>query len=379
MAEEWIIRVDGKEYGPADLTILREWRAEGRVLAVNDARRADATIWDKAGQIPGLFEELRPPVQNQQSPVADSIAPPPASHLPTRVSTRAILPETVITYTRGFFQYLGLTLLVLGPSLGAQFTGAFVDGTPGPDPNTRTLIAGAFAVSMLMLGLVLTPIYIAGIQILTAAFAAGERISFFATLNEAVKFWPRVAFLWIFVFLCYAFWTLLPLAVLLMIMFTGVSILSIFLVLVITSVMVWVIGRLWVNFMFWQQFAVLEGCDAFEALRRSRELARSRADLPWFRRPMWRGVFIASVWFAVVLALNWPFVSQFFRLMSNSANWAGSDPQKMIETMMNSMKNPSAANATFAAGLLQFILKPMLGIAFVLLFLDSNLPDHEPK
>src|ERR1700760_2345658 len=133
MAEEWIIRVEGKEYGPADLTILREWKSEGRVLAVNDARRADATVWNKAAQIPGLFDEVRPPLQTEASSVTDAVTPAP--NLPTRVSTRAILPETVITYTRGFFQYLGLTLLVLGPSLCAQFTGAFVDGTPGPDPN----------------------------------------------------------------------------------------------------------------------------------------------------------------------------------------------------------------------------------------------------
>lgn len=378
MAEEWIIRVDGKEYGPADLTTLREWKAEGRVLAVNDARRADATIWDKAAQIPGLFEQVRPPIQREYRRAAD--ATPPEAHLPTPVSTRAILPETFRIYVRGFFQYLGLTLLVLGPSICAQLTGTFVDSTPGPDANTRTLIAGAFAVCMLMLGLVMTPIYIAGIQVLTAAFAAGERISFFAALNEAVKFWPRVAFLWIFVSLCYAFWTVMPLAVILTIILSGISVLSIFLALLVTSVMVWVIGRLWINFMFWQQCAVLEGCNAIEALRRSRELARSRTDLAWFRRPFWRGVFIASLWFAVVLALNWPFVSQFFRAVWNTAAISNiSDPQKFMEAVLNGMKNSGAAGSTFAAGVMQGILKPLLGIAFVLLFLDSNLADPEGK
>src|SRR5947209_819971 len=201
MSEEWIIRVNEKEYGPADLPTLREWKSEGRVLATNDARRAESDSWEKAEKIPGLFEAEQPPVQ---------IARP---QLPTPISTRKILPETFAIYTRGFFKYLGLTLLVLGPSICAQLTGAFVDSTPGASADTRTLIAGAFALCMLMLGLVMQPVYIAGIQILTAAFAAGERISFFATLNEAVKFWPRVAFLWIFVSICYAFWTIMPLAV----------------------------------------------------------------------------------------------------------------------------------------------------------------------
>jgi hypothetical protein len=369
MAEEWIIRVEGRDYGPADLTTLREWKAEGRVLAVNEARRSDATIWNKAAQIPGLFEENHPPVQREVGPMVDGSAPGP--QLPQRVATRSIIPETFRIYVRGFFQYLGLTLLVLGPSICAQLTGAFVDGTPGPDASTRTLIAGAFALCMLMLGLVMMPIYIAGIQILTAAFAAGERISFFATLNEAVKFWPRVAFLWIFVSLCYAFWTIMPVGIILAILLNGFSISSIFLMLLVTAVMVWVTGRLFINFMFWQQFAVLEGCNALDALRRSRELARSGRDLPWYRRPLWRGVFIASLWFAVVLVLNWPFVASFFRTV-----WNTSDPHKLVEAVLNSTKNSNTAGSTFAAGILQAILKPLLGIAFVLLFLDSNLAEH---
>jgi hypothetical protein len=326
MAEQWIIRVNGKEYGPADLTTLLEWKAEGRVLADNDARPADVTAWDKAAQIPGLFETLRPPVQ--------AVA---GSKFQTKVFGKRLLPETFAIYTRGFFKYLGLTLLVLGPSICAQLTSAFVDATPGPDASTRNLIAGAFALCMLMLALVLTPVYIGGIQILTAAFAAGERLSFFATLNEAVKFWPRIALLWIVVFVCYFLWTIVPLLVILTIALNGLSILSIFLILLVLTIMVWVTGRLFVNFMFWQQFAVLEGCSVLEALRRSRQLARSRADLPWFRRPLWRGVFIASLWFAVVLALNWPLVYQFFR-----AIWSTSDPQKMMEAMLNNAKNSGA-------------------------------------
>src|SRR5438876_4994527 len=41
MADQWIIRVQGKEYGPADLATLREWKADGRVLPANPARQAD--------------------------------------------------------------------------------------------------------------------------------------------------------------------------------------------------------------------------------------------------------------------------------------------------------------------------------------------------
>ncbi|PYL60081.1 MAG: hypothetical protein DMF31_05330 [Verrucomicrobia bacterium] len=55
MSEEWIVRVKGKEYGPANLDTLLEWKAEGRLLPANDARRANVDLWITAGEIPGLF------------------------------------------------------------------------------------------------------------------------------------------------------------------------------------------------------------------------------------------------------------------------------------------------------------------------------------
>src|SRR5919198_449781 len=60
VAEEWIVRVNGREYGPANIDTLREWKAEGRVLPMNEARRADADLWTSAAEIPGLFEMERP-------------------------------------------------------------------------------------------------------------------------------------------------------------------------------------------------------------------------------------------------------------------------------------------------------------------------------
>ncbi len=56
VGEEWIVRVDGREYGPANIDTLREWKAEGRVLPANEARRADAELWTLAAEIPGLFD-----------------------------------------------------------------------------------------------------------------------------------------------------------------------------------------------------------------------------------------------------------------------------------------------------------------------------------
>jgi hypothetical protein len=362
MPEQWIIRVDGKEYGPADLSMLVEWKQEGRLLPTNDVRMASQPHWQKAENIAGLFEAEPPPIQQA---VAPRFAPRPDS--------KSLVAETFAFYTRGFFKYLGLTLLVLGPALCSQLSSTFLDGTPGPNPSGRTIAAELLALSMMLLAMVLMPVYIAGIQILTAAFAAGERIGFFATLNEAVKYWPRVAFVWMFVLLCYGFWTLMPVAVILTIALSGLSVVSIFLVLLILAIMVWVTSRLFINFMFWQQFAVLENCGALESLRRSRELARSGSELPWFKRPMWRGVFIASIWFAVVFALNWPAIAESFQLAVTLPH----DPQMAMQAISNAAKTSGNTNSAFVANMLQAILKPLLGIAFVLLFLNSNAPTEQ--
>src|ERR1700682_1186864 len=103
MAEEWIVRVQGKEYGPVDIETLREWRNEGRVLPSNQARRADADLWIIAAEIPGLFEP---------APMASDPA-----ELPLRRRRFAhILADTLRIYWQGFFQFFYLTLLVALPS-----------------------------------------------------------------------------------------------------------------------------------------------------------------------------------------------------------------------------------------------------------------------
>src|SRR5690349_12457650 len=104
MSEEWIIRVEGKEYGPVDLATLKEWKSEGRVLPGNDARPAEAQTWSKASMIPGLFDGERPVIHKTEPPPL----PPPGLTKP--VSTRPILTETLRIYTRGFFKFLGLTM-----------------------------------------------------------------------------------------------------------------------------------------------------------------------------------------------------------------------------------------------------------------------------
>jgi len=208
MAEEWIVRVQSKEYGPADIETLREWKTEGRLVAGNEARRADVDLWTTAADIPGLFDAGTLEVGS-----GDGLTQPPLR----RRSFAQILAETFRIYRNGFFQFLSLTLLVVLPSACGQLATAWVQTGSNVNFDLQTLTVGAFAFCMTVLTMVLWPVYIAAIQILTAERLAGRRIGLVAALNEAVKFWPRVAALCIFIYGVFALLTIFALAITVMI------------------------------------------------------------------------------------------------------------------------------------------------------------------
>jgi hypothetical protein len=367
MPEEWIMRVQGKEYGPADIETLREWKAEGRLLPGNEARRADVDLWTTAAEIPGLFDV--------GAPVAASTRRPPAPPLQPRRGFAQILAEAFRIYRKGFLQFLGLALVVAVPSIAAQLTSATSGTSPNVEPDFRTLIAAAFGLCMTVLTMVLWPIYIASIQILSAEIGGGRRIGLVAALNEAVKFWPRVAVLCVFVFVVFALLTLFGLGIALMVVAGASSLLSIFFALALLILQVWMFGWFFMNVLFWQQFAVLENVGVIDSLRESRNLARSGRSLPWFQRPLWRGALLVSIWTAFVLAITlgpeWSTLRHYFNELTTTQ-----DPQALLQQLTATQQAHSFDIYHFALNLLQRILQPLLGIAFVVLYFDSKSDRH---
>ncbi len=386
MPEQWIIRVEGKEYGPADLATLREWKTDGRVLPANPARRvnvdpaaaaisAKEALWETAGNIPGLFPVESPPVQTggetrvsrtAVSGIAADTAAPTISKRPSR----NILVETFRIYFRGFFQFLCLALLSIVPILCAELTSRFINTAPGVNVDLRSLIAVAFGLCMFVLRIVLIPVYIAGIQILTAELATRHRIGFLSVLNGAVKYWPRVAGLGLFVYGVFFLLILFALGIAIMVV-TSATLFSIVLALGLLAFQVWLFGRFFINVLFWQQFTVLENATAADALRESRKLARSGQDLPWYQRPLWRGALIVSLWFAFALAVTvipvWPMLRDYFVELMRTQ-----DPQALLQKMNTSLQTHGVDYPALALNILQRILQPLLGIAFVVLYLDSR-------
>src|SRR6266404_4920217 len=377
MAEQWIIRVQGKDYGPADLATLHEWKADGRVLPINPARRLDVDAWQTAAEIPGLFKTEPPPVQ---VPTRDQRVEVTDRRVESKPPTRNILTETFRVYFRGFFQFFGLSLLSIVPIVCAELTSRFIDTAPGVNVDLRTLVAGAFGFCMSVLWLVLWPVYIAGIQILTAELATGHRIGFLSVLNGAVKYWPRVAGLCIFVY-----------GIFLLIMLLGAFIAGVLgiagafgpaaqLVVIVIALgllvfQLWLFCRFFARTLFWQQFAVIENLPAFAALKESGRLAHSGRDLPWYQRPLWRGALIFSLWTAFFLAMKitpeWEMLRNYFEEVMRTQ-----DPQALYEKMSAAMQARGVDYLALGLNVGQRVLQPLLGIAFVVLYLDSK-PDAE--
>ena len=370
VTEEWILRVDGREYGPANIDTLREWKAEGRVLPANEARRADAELWTLAAEIPGLFDG-EPLATADATQLNRSISP---RQLPPLLPSRGlghILAETFRIYARGFLQFVPLTLLVVLPSVCGQLTAMWTQTVHPSDADLRALAAGGFAFLMFICSMAMWPVYISGIQIFTAEMAAGRRLGFLAGLNEAVRFWPRVAALCVFVYGVFFLLILFGFLIAAMIVAGASSLFVIFLALALLVLQVWMFGRFFINVLFWQQFAVLENTGVVDSLRESRNLAHSGRELPWFQRPKWRGAFIASLWLAFVLAIalisGWTTLQHSFNELMTTQ-----DPQALLQKLTEAQQARGFDVLGFTLGLLQKILQPLIGIAFVLIYIDSR-------
>ena len=266
MAEQWIVRVQGKEYGPVDLEELREWKEEGRLIRENEIREPGSEQWIPAGELPELF--------------ADEPAAPESPLAFVRQNTLGqLLARTWQIYREHFAQFLGLSALVIIPSICAQLSSAVAGG----ELDLRTALAGLFNFCMIAASLIAWPIHVAGLQIVANEAAHERSVALRELLPRALKFWSRVAILCVLVYGAFFLLLVLAFAILVMVAAGPPSLLVIFVALALLFFQVWMFGRVFVNVLFWQQAAVLEDAGVANSLRRSKELAQSRRDLPWWR------------------------------------------------------------------------------------------------
>jgi hypothetical protein len=243
---------------------------------------------------------------------------------------------------------------------------------PEGEPLTGTArIAAAVAIVMLAALLVTWPIFLGALQFATADLAAGRKIRLRVILSRATNFWPRIAKLAMFVYGSFMFWTVLPLILILGLAATP-SIISILLALLALAFQVYMAGRLFINFLFWQQSCTLGGLEGIEALADSKELARSRREAPRMQRPLYRGAILASIWVLVLiglgLAVEVPFMMWRLRGITDLEQAVA-----MIQTLVRAPGPDTITIVSYVlSSLVNAVFRPLLGIAFVILYFDAR-------
>jgi hypothetical protein len=353
--DEWIVRVQGQEYGPVDLAELREWKAEGRLIRENEVRTSDSEQWIRAGELPELFADEVP------------VESPPVFAAPATIST--ILVRTWGLYVRGFAQFLALSALVFVPSVCTQLSGAAVGASSEVALDMRTALASLFNLLMMITSLIAWPVYLAGIQIMASQLLEGRKATMGETVARALKLWPRMAALCILVYGAFILLTVFAFAILLLVAAGASSPILVPIALGLLFLQIWMFGRVFAITLFWQQTAALEDASGADAVRRSSALAYGRGDLRRFRRPLWRGAFLASIWCVLATALavgpEWSMITEYFNAVTTLQ-----DPQAILQAMTAHSNATAMRIGPLVLGVIQAILRPLLGIAFVVLYYD---------
>jgi hypothetical protein len=359
MPEEWFVRVLGREYGPVDLETLREWTVDGRLIATNEVRRASESDWVQAAT--ALRDLFAPP----------PLPPPEPEPLERQRSLGGILAEARRIYAKGFWTFAGLAALFGIPLLGFKVSWAFTNFRPDAPLSDSGRIAAAVAILMGAAFIATWPLFVAGLQFATAELAAGRPVRLREVLRRAINFWPRIAQLCLITYSAFLFWVGMPLVVAVGAAVQPTAIGLLFAVLALAAGL-FMFSRLFVNFLFWQQTATIGGLPALDALQLSKEVARSGRAASWFERPIARGVILLLLWFAVdvfvSLVVQTPFVIA-RALPAESLEQA----VQMMQALLKA-QDPDALTITALclAEIIETLLRPLLGIAFVVLYFDAK-------
>lgn len=288
-----------------------------------------------------------------------------------RRSWAEIIRESLRVYRRGFAPMLFLALLSAIPSFFFQQLVPFeLPSADHPTFQLPHLTRGAFM--WLALLIALWPISVAGLQVCADGVLRGERIRLMQLLRNAVRLWPRVIAAGLIVYVCFAFWIIVPFSAMFSVSSAEPSLLTFFLVLAIGIFTIYITTRLLINFLFWQQTAALTDLPPLAALRESKALARSRPNDSPLARPLYRGGIVLSVWLLLVIgvtiAVQVPFVA---------ARFIGvSDPTQALELANRLANTPQSDALTMTANAISaFVhaaLRPLLAASFVVLYYDAR-------
>lgn len=360
-----MVRVEGKEYGPVDTDELREWRDEGRLIRQNELCRVGEERWIPAGELPEIFGDEPP-------------APPsePPDLIVRRRTWQEIFRETIRIYRGGFWRFMVFGLFTAVPMFVLQW---YFPRVPLPNLSSGSMEAiPAVTVPpicwlMFLLVILVWPVSTAGFQYVADDVLRGRPRSFADQFAAALQRWGRMLSTGLVVYASYFFWVFVPFTAMIAVLGMGVSELTVILYLLIGAFMIYMIARLFINFLFWEQTAALGDYDgALLALRESKDLARCASDAPRPDRPLYRGVIVASVWLAllllVLIGVQFPFT-----LMRLSGVENPEQAMALMQTLSQA-KTPDALMiaSDVLSAVVNLILRPLLAISFLVLYYDAK-------
>jgi hypothetical protein len=360
MAEEWMVRVEGREYGPVDADELRDWRNEGRLIRQNEVRRVGDEHWISAAELPEIF--------------ADETPAEPPDLIVRRRTWRDIFRESIRIYRGGFWRFMIFGLLTAVPMFVLQWSFPKV---PLPDLSSGTgtippVIVPPICWLMFFLTILLWPISTAGFQYVADDVLRGRRRSLGAQFAAAVERYGRMLGTGLLVYFSYFFWFFIPLTAMVALLGGGLSFISLFLYLLIGAFMVYMNARLFINFLFWEQTAAFEAENAFVAVRESRELARCVPEAPRLDRPMYRGALLASLWLLLLL-----FLLIGVQLPFTLIRLSGVENPEQAMALMQSLSEAKSSDALMiasdvASAAMNLLFRPLLAAAFIVLYYDAK-------
>jgi len=360
--DAWIVRVEGKEYGPVDLDELREWKREGRLIRENEIREPGSERWIRAGELPEIFADE----------TEDAAEPEPAGPVVRRLSFGEIFAGGWRVYRAGFGRFFALALLVSVPSFFLQLAAPFLEMPKDQASLIPVITAVAVAFVMLVLLVIAWPFSLAATQLLAADLHAGRDPQLGDLLSRAKPLWTRMFILGLIVYGSYLLWTVIPLLVAFSLATGAASLSALLLTLLLLIFTAYMVARLFINFLFWQQAGALGGRPTIEALQESKDLARSGTERPRAQRPLYRGALVASLWLLLIIILNvaieLPVV--LFRMR-------GVTSLEQAVTMMQAMATTNSPDllsglTTLLSCLVHAVLRPWLAAIFVVLYLDTK-------
>jgi hypothetical protein len=360
MSDQWMVRVQGHEYGPVDTDTLVEWKNEGRLIRTNELRRFEDERWAPAADFPEVFADDVPPAE-------------PPDLIVRRRTWPQIFRETFRIFRGGIWRFFLFGLLTAVPMFILQWNFPrlpipnLAAGEPMPVVNVPPICWFMF-----LLVILLWPISTAAYQYVADDVLRGRRRSIAGIFRAAVERYGRMLGTGLLVYFAYFFWFFIPLTAMVAVLSTGLSLVGIALYLLIGAFMVYMNVRLVINFLFWEQTAALGNEGALQSLRESKELARCAPEALKMDRPMYRGLILLSLWllvlFVALIAVQLPFTM--IRLADAKTP---EQAMAMMETLSKAKTPDTLMIASdIVSALVNLLIRPLLTIPFVLLYYDAK-------